>query len=1247
MNTTRIAIIISLFASTGLFAAFEEITLEKYPDADSVMADGISETVYQPDGTYVETSEQWTKVLTEKGRREESVIALTYNRRYGTAAIESVSVIGTNGVERTVDVSATTKESTDNSTASMNIFDPMHRKIVCAVPGLRVGETIHYKTRKATEKSRVENQFADVAVLEWSCPIVRQTVRITAPAARPLKSIAIRKPLGNVTYTEEKRADGSVVHTWVAKDSPQAFPEPDMPPLHAELQHVRVSTAESWPELSRWYWDLCVPHLESTNAGITNKVNELVAGLPQDDAPATVLAKANAIYKWVSQEIRYMGLTMEDTSPGYAPHDVHVTFDNRYGVCRDKAGLLVTMLRLAGLEAYPVLIHTSTKMDDEVPLPYFNHAIVGVSAPGVPEANADGYLLMDPTDESSRDLMPAYLSDCSYLVARPEGSPLHTTPVIPASENAVRVTSEGTLEKDGAILLSSTIDLLGFNDNAYRGALLGYKPEDRRRLFERMVRNTIAGGELLSFDIRPADLQDTTQPLQVKLLARLPETLLRGETRDAFTPPLFSRQFGAANWILEGSTSLARRRFPLVLPTTVQAEETLTVKLEGNAGAPLALPEDVTIEGPYEYRRQYAVKDDVFTARRKLSVNAVRFSPAEYADLRENIKRVEAAERKRTVFGKDELSGANARYRLIDRSLGFTSPTSWVATNTVVKEVLTYDGKKASSELTFSYNPTWENVELLSAVVSNANGKVASVSAKERNVFDCGWASKAPRYPASRQLVVNLPSVEIGSTITYTTVTTATNAPSAYYGVFYNDVMEPTDRLVTTIDGQRLVLDRPKLRKAEPMQPDGRIWRSHSIVSLEDFAQASRRLLAATKVKPVYDWKAVVGEQPPALPGGDGRTADLLAIRNWMARHVRVAGPSLYELPLDRQLTDPEIVLKERYATRLDYVRTLAALLKGAGYEADVVFASMDAQKEESLASLDRSEFSAKVRAFSSALCRVRITEGGFLGFGGTEKTYFIGTENEYTPLGATPYRNSRYLDPKTAAFGMVTVPDEELAPRAERIYTIAIRENGMADIDVEERTWGPGVGGFRKQYAEILPEDRSRHYAELLGSLAQAAEATRDLVTDVESYPARRTFSCVVPDYATVEGDSITLSLPEIGAQLFSLTGNVRETPIGFRTADPFRLVLRVSFPEGYTEIEHLAEDFTVSVPGTDYRQAYRFNSARSDDGKRLTFEISRTRDPASASHADKSYLEYLKAANRQATSRATRTITVRKAKD
>ena len=34
-----------------------------------------------------------------------------------------------------------------------------------------------------------------------------------------------------------------------------------MPPLHTVVQRLMVSTAEDWPSLSRWYWELCQPRL--------------------------------------------------------------------------------------------------------------------------------------------------------------------------------------------------------------------------------------------------------------------------------------------------------------------------------------------------------------------------------------------------------------------------------------------------------------------------------------------------------------------------------------------------------------------------------------------------------------------------------------------------------------------------------------------------------------------------------------------------------------------------------------------------------------------------------------------------------------------------------------------------------------------------------------------------------------------------------------------------------------------------
>ena len=1214
----------ALLAGAALALAADDVTRARFPDADAVLIEEVERVRYNPDGTYAQTDEWWTKLLTEKGRREESSLTLNYSKRYGTASIDYVGVVGTNGVERAVDVSATLKESTDNDSMSANIYDPLDRTIACTVPGLRIGDVLHVKTSRKTTRPRCQNKWADLSVMEWSFPILKATYEVIAPPDRPLRRIAIRHPLGNLSTNATRRADGSVVHTFVVTNSPQAFSEPDMPPLYTQVQCVRVSTASDWPEISKWYWDLCERHLAKTNAAMVAKTRELVGGR---DASARRTREEwtrdmRAVFKFVSQEVRYMGLTMEDTSPGYAPHDVDVTFDNRYGVCRDKAALLVTMLRLAGYKAYPVLIHVGAKHDPDVPQPFFNHAIVAVEDPTLPRP---GYVLMDPTNENAKDLFPAYLGDKSYLVARPEGETLRTSDVPPPERNALAIASTGRLAKDGSLVLESDLAFGGINDTAYRQAFVRMQPDDRFKFFERVVRQVSAGAELLSCEVTPRDMRDTETPVAAKLVARFPEAVLWGETRDELTIPFLSRPLGMANFLLRGNTSLATRKYPLVLDSTARVAETVRLDLGGALGPVAELPEAVDGGCPgYRYERRFAVTNDVLVATRALTIGAVEFSPKAYGDLREEIKRVEAAERRRPVFARDPLKEADVRWLLNASETSVHSDRAWTTTNAVVKEVLTYAGKKRSAELKLAFNPAVETLTLVSAVVSNRDGRVYSVSEREKNVMDCGWAASAPRYPAGKILVVNLPSVELGSVISYTTVRAVTNAAAAFYGTFGFDSREPLERTVARVDGWRREVVRPRRIPDEPGQPAAALWRDQVVVSSNRFAALDLRI-------PSVDPAPYVAEPT------------VRSLRDWMAKHVKVVGPGLWQLPLDRQLTDPETVLAERYATRLDYMRTMCALLRGAGFEADVVFAAADADVPEALRRRNMYE-KPNVRAFATALCRVTQREGGFLGFGGEERVVFVGTENQYAPVGPTAFEGSDYFDPEAGTFGVVTAPDASFAAFAGEESEYLVREDGAVDLTVRNVTRGPAVGSFRKRYEEMLPEDRSRHHQALLGAVAQAASATSDLETDVSSYPATRTFSCYVPDFATVQGDAITIQVPPLVSTLPSLIGRSRQTPFEVGATEEEEEKVTIRFPEGYTEAESLPKPFVFAHPQKP-SEVWLSSEVKSSvvDGRLVVELVRRARRRPTTWFGPEVY-ELVKDWGRVAGSRVNRTVTARK---
>lgn len=1157
------AIMAATFALSLMAGPAENITAEMYPDADAVLVDSDEDIAYNADGTYVSRARQNVKILTEKGRRDEREITLRYNSRYMKGRISYVKIKKPDGEVRDVDFAATTKEIVDNSSENENIYDPMSRRLVCTVPGLEIGDELIYETVSEVYASRIEDNFADMSVMEWSMPILSQRVRIVCPKERPLKITKIAYPLDNVKLSERDLEDGRHEMVWTTTGSPQAFPEPDMPPLYTLVQCLRVSTVGSWQEISKWYWDISLPHLEKTNEAISNKVAEIGRDLP-------------ALYKWVAQEIRYMGLTMEDKAPGYSPHDVSITFDNRYGVCRDKAALLVSMLRLAGFEAYPVLIHAGAKMDKDVPIPYFNHAIVAVALPeggvaelGLAESAVTGagkYVLMDPTDESSRDLLPAYLSNRSFIVARPDGEELLVSAVPGADSNALTITDKGSLEKDGSLLMQSRVVFNGINDNIYRQTLLRRKEDARKKLFGRLLSNLAPGADLLDFRLYPADLQDTSVPLEVHLLFRVPDVVVKGENRLEFSPACLSRILGSVNWLLDGKTSLEKRKYPLVVDSTACVEEEMTISVGDSAGEAIYLPQDVEIGGAYSYSRHASFENGEFKLARRVAVNAVEFSPEEYSALRESAKAIERYERQRPVFAKNDSAGANARTILSRSIVNILSSRDWVSTNTVVRKILSYDGKKKFSELKYAYNPSWKNVEVISARVRTPDGRTIEAGEREKNVFDVAWAASAPRYAPSKQLIVNIPGVEVGSEVEYTVVTCVTNAPVEFYGSWDFDSFEPVDRIELVLNGKSYVRDNVKMLESEPLAVDGALWRDRLVVSSNDFQIAARRLAAAADIK-------AYGEKGP---WGD----TMKSIRDWMAKNIRITGPSLYETPLENQLTPPETVIKEAYASRLDYIRTMCSLLRGAGFDADVVFASLDSFKPAELQERDIKTLP-NVRAFSHPLCRVTERKGGFWPFWcGETKEYFIGGENEYAVLGATDYAFSHYLD-ASGRIGVVTTPaDENLESLTESEMTITLRENGSADIDVVEKIYGTLVAEFRKKYEELLPEDRQRHYQELLGELSQNASATRELATDTASYPALRTYSAYVENFAVISANAMTVTVPEFYNELFPLSTQTRITPIGIDRSDAAVKTVKIVFPEGYTSFDHIPESYEIADP-------------------------------------------------------------------
>ena len=62
---------------------------------------------------------------------------------------------------------------------------------------------------------------------------------------------------------------------------------------------------------------------------------------------------------------------------GFTLHKGEMTFNDRCGVCKDKAGMLITMLRAAGMKSYPAMTMAGSRID-YIPADQFNHCVTVV-----------------------------------------------------------------------------------------------------------------------------------------------------------------------------------------------------------------------------------------------------------------------------------------------------------------------------------------------------------------------------------------------------------------------------------------------------------------------------------------------------------------------------------------------------------------------------------------------------------------------------------------------------------------------------------------------------------------------------------------------------------------------------------------------------------------------------------------------------------------------------------------------------
>lgn len=297
-------------------------------------------------------------------------------------------------------------------------------------------------------------------------------------------------------------------------------------PISFQLGSSRGSF-ESWDDMAKWYRELAVDKYE-----LNEKTKQIVLDLVKDiEDPYD---KIRILYKYMGDKTHYVA-----KSPGldgWRPHTAESAHNNGYGDCKDLSTLMVAMLNVSGIKAYPAL--ALTRSDGAVlrdfPSNQFNHCITFVPL-------KDDTLWLECTaDNLDIEDMPYTIEDINALVIKEDRGELIRTPIAPAKSNIWSSIIRGELTQNGSVSVSSRIETTGKQKNTFKSIFKNYKPDEERIKLQKMFSRHLPNLTLNDYKLtRPEKIG---QPLTLDYNGEFSKAFSMTKKRIFLNPNVYNRE---------------------------------------------------------------------------------------------------------------------------------------------------------------------------------------------------------------------------------------------------------------------------------------------------------------------------------------------------------------------------------------------------------------------------------------------------------------------------------------------------------------------------------------------------------------------------------------------------------------------------------------------------------------------------------------------------------------------------------
>lgn len=468
-------------------------------------------------------------------------------------------------------------------------------------------------------------------------PVNRTLFSLEVPSNLPL-----RWKLAGFTGTQPKpqTVDGI---TSLRLDFGPADPHRQLEPKSVPDQDPRpfmlYTTCPSWDAAATDYQAI----VETQLAGSDVKAWARDAAAPEGPFEQRLTRILMRLHK----DVRYTGLEFGEAS--VVPRPPAETLKRGYGDCKDKATLLVAVLRELGIQAYVALLRTGPGLDQNPEFPglsAFDHAIVHIPGPNP--------LWIDPTVPEARvGLLPIPdLGRHALVVAPAPSGGLQQTPQVTADQNTTTELREVFLADEGTARIVETTEAFGPAEISLRGEYSGAVEKQVRENLKTYVENTYKAKELGSVTF--VGSTDLTLPFRLGI-----ESLHTGIASTSWVDAAAALNYWPVvrdlHQILqqhpgkeaeeEATAEIAEGKEPPPRRTDLQLDAPYTTTHRWIIHPPLGfvadgLPPERSIQaGPAEVKLTFAVRPDhVVETTYRLTVPRVRWSPEEVNQARIALK---------------------------------------------------------------------------------------------------------------------------------------------------------------------------------------------------------------------------------------------------------------------------------------------------------------------------------------------------------------------------------------------------------------------------------------------------------------------------------------------------------------------------------------------------------------------------------------------------------------------------------